>query len=93
MVPRLSWARADHALTEIDVAPREAEDLLDPHPAEHSECEQRPIPRRATVKEPPDLVRGQGPLPCPVFRLDSAEPLPRRRDAVTGWLNSGIVNE
>ena len=31
-------------------------------------------------------------LPCPVFRLDSAEPLPRLLDAVTGWLNSGTVN-
>ena len=31
-------------------------------------------------------------LPCPVFRLDSAEPVPRLLDAVTGWLNSGTVH-
>ena len=31
-------------------------------------------------------------LPCPVFRLDSAEPVPRLLDAVTGWLNSGTVD-
>jgi adenylate kinase family enzyme len=31
-------------------------------------------------------------LPCPVFRLDSAEPMPRLLDAVTGWLNSGTVD-
>ena len=31
-------------------------------------------------------------LPCPVFRLDSAEPVPRLMDAVTGWLNRGTVD-
>ena len=30
-------------------------------------------------------------LPCPVFRLDSAEPVPRLLDAVTGWLNGDTV--
>ena len=29
-------------------------------------------------------------LPCPVLRLDSAEPVPRLLDAVTGWLNSTV---
>ncbi len=31
-------------------------------------------------------------LPCPVFRLDSAEPVVRLLDAVTAWLNSGTVD-
>ena len=31
-------------------------------------------------------------LPCPVFRLDSAEPVPRLLGAVTGWLNNGTVD-
>jgi len=69
-------AHADHPLTEIDVAPGEPEDLLDPHHAEHRECEHRPIPRRATVQEPPDLVRGQGPrfaLSAPARQLVAME--------------------
>jgi len=53
-------SHADDALAEIDVAPREPEDLLDPHAAEHSEREQGRIPLRATVEEPTNLVTPSG---------------------------------
>ena len=43
-------SHADHALAEVDVTPGESEDLLDPHPAEYREREQRPIPRRAALE-------------------------------------------
>ena len=48
-------AHVDHAALEVNVAPREPEELRDPQPGVESGRDHQPVARRASPKQPLDL--------------------------------------